>query len=106
MVNLKKKWQCFFVIENMVEHENVINVRQTRRHAIIADPFTLSDRLFIKHFRLTKEIARNLIELLRPHIVTKNRSSALDLNTKVSALFPLPLSCYFYLPMEFCICLC
>jgi len=73
-----------FAIDNVIEHERVINVRQTRRKETISDPFDTSDRVFIKNFRLTKDLARYLIELLRPHIISKNHQSAIDLNTKVS----------------------
>jgi len=73
-----------FAINNVNEHENVINVRQIRRKDTISDPFIISDRLFVKNFRLTKDLVRNLIELLRLHIVSKSRLSAIDLNTKVS----------------------
>jgi len=73
-----------FAMDNVIEHERLINVRQIRRKETISDPFDISDRLFIKYFRLSKNLVRNLIELLRPHIVSKNRRSAIDLNTKVS----------------------
>lgn len=74
----------FFAINNVEEHENnVHNERQTRNTEYITDPFILSDRLFIKNFRLTKDAVRYLIDLLRPHIISNTRSSAIDLNTKV-----------------------
>ncbi|CAI6372813.1 unnamed protein product [Macrosiphum euphorbiae] len=58
-----------FAIGNIGEHERAMNVRQTRRKEIILDPFDTSDRLFIKNFRLTKDLV--------------NRLSAVDLNTKI-----------------------
>ncbi|XP_022167246.1 putative nuclease HARBI1 [Myzus persicae] len=74
----------FFAINNVEEHENnVPNERQTRNTEYISDPFILSDRLFIKNFRLTKDAVRYLIDLLRPHIIPNTRSSAIDLNTKI-----------------------
>ncbi|KAF0688736.1 putative nuclease HARBI1 [Aphis craccivora] len=73
----------FFAINNVEEHENnVHNERQTRNTEYITDPFILSDRLFIKNFRLTKDDVRYLIDLLRPHIISNTRSSAIDL-TKI-----------------------
>ena len=75
-----------FAINNVEEHEhhNIHNERQTRNRDIITDPFTLSHRLFVKNFRLTKDVVRDLINLLKPHIVSNHiRSSAIDLNTKV-----------------------
>lgn len=50
----------------------------------IADPFTLSDQLFIKNFRLTKDLVLRLVELLSRHTVVGSRLSAIDLITKVS----------------------
>jgi len=75
-----------FAINNVEEHENhnIYYERQTRNPDNVTDPFTLSDRLFVKNFRLTKDVVKELIDLLRPHIVSNNRSSAIDLNTKVS----------------------
>jgi len=74
-----------FAINNIEEHENnICNERRTRNTEYITDPFTLSDQLFIKNFRLTKNVVRYLIDLLKPHIKSNRRSSAIDLNTKVS----------------------
>jgi len=74
-----------FAINNVEDHEHLLtNERQTRIPEMISDPFLLTDRLFIKNFRLSKNLVRNLIELLQTRIVSKNRSSAIDLNTKVS----------------------
>jgi len=73
-----------FAIDNIEEHERAMNVRQIRRKETISDPFDTSDRLFIKNFRLTKDLVKYLIELLRPFIVSKSRLSAIDLDTKVS----------------------
>ncbi|KAL5243873.1 hypothetical protein ACI65C_011283 [Semiaphis heraclei] len=50
---------------------------------MITDPFKLSDQLFIKNFRLTKDIVKDLIILLSPHLLNPFRSSAIDLNTKI-----------------------
>ncbi|KAF0745804.1 putative nuclease HARBI1 [Aphis craccivora] len=48
------------------------------------DPFLLTDRLFVKSFRLTKYLANLLINMLRPLIEDSDRSSAIDLKTKVN----------------------
>lgn len=74
-----------FAIQNLEEQENVarygrlIIVRENR-----VNPFTLSDRLFIKMFRLTKDLTLYLIEILTPFIEVKRRSSSIDLSTKVN----------------------
>ncbi|CAH1709192.1 unnamed protein product [Aphis gossypii] len=72
-----------FAINNVENHEHLLNERQTRIPEMISDPFLLTDRLFIKNFRLSKNLVRNIIELLQTRIVSKDRSSAIDLNTKV-----------------------
>eukprot|EP00102_Acyrthosiphon_pisum_P021062 XP_016658272.1 PREDICTED: putative nuclease HARBI1 [Acyrthosiphon pisum] len=72
-----------YAVENIEQHERIIHVRQSRNPEFITDPFTYTDRLFIKNYRLTKELVTNLVELVRPYIVSKSRSSAIDLKTKV-----------------------
>lgn len=47
------------------------------------DAFMLTDRLFIKNFRLSKEITQYLINLLKPYIVVDSRLSSIDIQTKV-----------------------
>ena len=72
-----------FAIQNMEMQENVgYGKLSTKKNRV--DPFTLSDRLFIKNFRLTKDLTRYLIELLSPFVEVKSRSSAMDLSTKVN----------------------
>jgi len=73
-----------FAINNVENHEHLFNERQTRIPEMISDPFLLTDRLFIKNFRLSKNLVRNIIELLQTRIVSKDRSSEIDLNTKVN----------------------
>ncbi|CAI6356645.1 unnamed protein product [Macrosiphum euphorbiae] len=72
-----------FAINNVEDHEHLLKERQTRIPEMISDPFLLTDRLFIKNFRFSKNLVKNLIELLQTRIVSKNRSSAIDLNTKI-----------------------
>lgn len=73
-----------FAIQNVEEQENAARYRRLTIKENRVDPFTLSDRLFIKNFRLTKDLARYLIELLTTFIEVKRRSSAIDLSTKVN----------------------
>lgn len=70
-----------FAIQNMEVQENV-GLQRLKNNRV--DPFTLSDRLFVKNFRLTKDLTRYLIELLSPFVKVKSRSSAIDLSTKVN----------------------
>lgn len=90
-----------FAINNVEEHENhnIYYERQTWNPDNVIDPFTLSDRLFVKNFRLTKDVVKELIDLLRPHIVSNNvRSSAIDLNNEVSthSLFYLKVILFYF----------
>jgi len=73
-----------FPLDNVYEHELAISVRQTRKKETILDQFIISERLFIKNFRLTKDLVKYFIELLEPYtyIVSKSRQFAIDLNTK------------------------
>lgn len=74
-----------FLINNIEEQINAIqHVRMIKEKPM--DPFILSDRLerlFVKSFRLSKYLANHLIDMLRPLIEDANRSSAIDLKTKV-----------------------
>lgn len=44
----------------------------------------MSDRDFIKTFRLTKNLTRSLINELKPHLPETYRKSALSIETRVS----------------------
>lgn len=77
-----------FVLENV---QNQINFqpqqpRLVRRETFVSDAFKLSDSAFIKNYRLSKELVKDLIEELSPLISSQNRSSDLDVTTKVSCL--------------------
>lgn len=65
--------------ENAVQYRRLITAKENR-----VNPFTLSDRLFVKNFRLPKDLVLYLIELLKPFIEVKTRSSAIDLSSKVN----------------------
>lgn len=45
-----------------------------------------SDRQFVKRYRLTKELTRELISKLTPHMPPVLRSDALDVETKVRSV--------------------
>lgn len=49
------------------------------------DPFAaMSDNKFIRTYRLTKQMASNLIDIVEPHLPQPLRSSALDASVKVN----------------------
>ncbi|GJQ77362.1 hypothetical protein Trydic_g20769 [Trypoxylus dichotomus] len=47
------------------------------------DPFHLSDEQFRRKFRLSKELARNLIDIVEQHTASPTRTSTLRAKTKV-----------------------
>jgi len=75
------------VVNNFVEH--VVNVNENNDdvrndfHRPFSDPFTLTEQMFIKNFRLTKHLTRYVIDLLRPFLKKPSRSSSIDIDTKV-----------------------
>ncbi len=48
------------------------------------DPFELSDKTFVRLFRLNKVMVDDLIDRLDPFLLQPSRSSALDSVTKVN----------------------
>lgn len=70
-------------IENLENQEHYQRPRE--RRGIHKNAFRfLSDRKFIKTFRLSKELVRELITLLEPFVVQGHRSNSLTLEEKVS----------------------
>lgn len=60
-------------------------VRGARRHLReIVNPFRLPDKEFIRKFRLSKVLARQLIEDLSPFIHFGGHGGAVSVETKVS----------------------
>lgn len=72
-------FMAYFVNVN----EQIINNARNNFQRPTYDAFALTDRLFIKNFRLSKEITQYLINLLKPFIVVDSRSSSIDIQTKV-----------------------
>ncbi|KAK4872578.1 hypothetical protein RN001_014607, partial [Aquatica leii] len=58
--------------------------RPPRRYHDRDDPFELSDKQFIRLFRLTKELTRFVIDLVGDYIPAPSRLSGLDVQTKIS----------------------
>lgn len=48
------------------------------------DAFTLSDKDFVRNFRLSKILVYGLIDILTPFMTKPTRPSAFDIPTKVS----------------------
>jgi len=68
-------------ILNMIDEEAAYNPRHG--FTVKYDPFTQCDRLFLKNYRLTKDLIRQLIALITPYIEQKRRSSSIKLSEKV-----------------------
>lgn len=75
-----------FVIENVQNQINFQPQPILRRETFVSDAFKLSNSAFIKNYRLSKELVKDLIEELSPLISLQNRSSDLDVTTKLSCL--------------------
>lgn len=47
------------------------------------DPFSLSDHKFVRLFRLSKDLCRDVVEMVTPFVIFPSRQSALTITTKV-----------------------
>lgn len=65
-----------------VEQAEALNVNRLRRQE--TDPFELSDKKFVKLFRINKRMADELIDSLNPFMTERRRISALCPTEKVS----------------------
>lgn len=70
-------------LENLERQENAVNYRKLS-HSERFDAFLLPDYIFIKNYRLTKDLVRYVINILTPHMTEATRTSALNIQTKVS----------------------
>ncbi|KAG8232041.1 hypothetical protein J437_LFUL014442 [Ladona fulva] len=66
-------------------HQQFIQRNRNRMRSIRdkSDPFTVSDDIFKELYRVNKEMARGLVEELRPHMVEARRSTAIPIELKV-----------------------
>ncbi|KAK5648021.1 hypothetical protein RI129_002913 [Pyrocoelia pectoralis] len=76
------------IIQNMEEAEEQANnpERDFWSHWTNINPFAISDRKFVKYFRLTKELVHNLIQELSEYLTPPTRRSALTVEMKAIAL--------------------
>nr|CAI5845545.1 unnamed protein product [Callosobruchus analis] len=74
--------------EDIIDAEEQLNVGVDVLNK--EDPFELSDRKFIKMFRLTEDLTRRLINIVSPHVESPRRASALTIETKVKEKYMLP----------------
>lgn len=69
-------------IENLEQQEIQAGERYRRFNRLC--PFdNMSDNKFLQMFRLSKELARYLINMLQPFMRTPTRNTDLDISTKV-----------------------
>eukprot|EP00102_Acyrthosiphon_pisum_P019365 XP_016656575.1 PREDICTED: putative nuclease HARBI1 [Acyrthosiphon pisum] len=69
-------------LENLERQENALNYRKLN-HKERFDAFLLPDDVFIKNYRLNKNLVRYVINILTPFLIEPTRKSALDIQTKV-----------------------
>lgn len=72
-------------LENLERQENALNYRQFH-HEERFDAFLLPDNIFIKTYRLNKDLVRYVINILTPFLTVQTRKSSLDIQTKVITL--------------------
>lgn len=70
------------------DNAEVHSTRKRRRMQLRqeCDPFNLDDVEFVKRYRLTKDLAHNLCDELRPLMKNPKRSTDLSVETKVKTL--------------------
>lgn len=74
------------LLRNDAEDEARISlIRQRRNLRDQSDPFSLQDDRFIELFRLDKQLARNLINLVSPHLNERQIQSGITNEIKVLA---------------------
>ncbi|KAJ8914921.1 hypothetical protein NQ315_016075 [Exocentrus adspersus] len=67
-------------IDDAIDQERV-----PRDILVPRDAFNLTDHKFIKLFRLTKDVTRDVIDIVTPYVVAPTRESALTITAKVLA---------------------
>lgn len=80
------------VLENLEEME--IANENPRRYYQHYDPFHVSNKDFEKNFRLSKEVARFVINMLTPYVFAPTRRSALPIESKVKLYLSMFFFCY------------
>lgn len=76
-----EEFELLAAIENQEIHEeNVRFLRKTYQHR---NGFDMTDQHFIRNFRLSKDLTRYLINLVRPYVGERTRASSLSVETKV-----------------------
>jgi hypothetical protein len=71
--------------EMFVLFEDIERQRRRKQFYQGQNPFiNLTENYFKKHFRLTKNLAENVISIVEPFIHPQTRSSAMDVRSKVS----------------------
>lgn len=70
--------------------EDAAKLNRRRRRTELrneSNPFDLDDKTFVGRYRLTKELAQNLCDELRPVLHNPKKSSDLPLETKVLPMY-------------------
>ncbi|KAK5648023.1 hypothetical protein RI129_002915 [Pyrocoelia pectoralis] len=77
------------IIQNLEEAEERMNdpERDFWSFWTHTDPFSIGDRKFIKYFRLSKQLVRNLILEISQYLTAPTRRSALSIEMKASITF-------------------
>lgn len=73
----------FAIVVEDLENQEIAEANQRQFHQRINPFVDLSEYLFIKNYRLSKDLANQLIEMLTPFIRDHTRTSAISIRTKV-----------------------
>lgn len=68
---------------NMINDQEIAANRPRRSFSIKYHPFYQCDRFFLKNYRLSKDLVRQIILLVTPYIEPESRSSSITITTKV-----------------------
>lgn len=75
---------AMLAIAEVVDDAAAVVAEQRRPFYPRIDAFQLGDIQFIRMFRLTKELVREVIRLVSPYIEEGSRESAINIETKVN----------------------
>lgn len=75
------------IVNDVLEAEDQNEQVGERRFYLKENPFERSERCFIKNFRLTKDLVREVVDLVTPYVQPPSRRSALSIESKVSKYF-------------------
>ena len=81
------EYALFEFLESDNAEANVSRKRRRMERRAKCNPFDLDDTEFVKRYRLTKELTRNLCDDLRPLMKSPKKPTDLSIETKVGTSY-------------------